>query len=85
MMSKHNKYWTNFWGDITQEGFYARSPDYLEIVKNVRRGVWNAPYVTDAYLIDAETVGKIGISPFHETTYEFDIQFCADLREKVNI
>ncbi|KAF7399331.1 hypothetical protein HZH68_007923 [Vespula germanica] len=31
------KAWSNFWGAITDDGFYARSFDYMEIVKNERR------------------------------------------------
>lgn len=31
------KAWSNFWGAITVDGFYARSFDYMEIIKNERR------------------------------------------------
>lgn len=31
------KAWSNFWGAITDDGFYARSFDYMEIIKNERR------------------------------------------------
>ncbi|KAI4501102.1 hypothetical protein M0802_003905 [Mischocyttarus mexicanus] len=31
------KAWSNFWGAITDDGFYARSFDYMEIVNNKRR------------------------------------------------
>lgn len=33
------KMWSNFWGAIMDDGFYARSFDYIEIVKNERRYV----------------------------------------------
>merc|ERR1719427_1119046 len=52
MMSKYQKFWSNFWGDISADGYYARSPDYLDIVKNLRRGVWNSPFVALVYLIN---------------------------------
>ena len=29
--------WSNFWGSLTTDGFYARSIDYMEIVKGERR------------------------------------------------
>ena len=32
-------------------GYYARSPDYMEIVQANRIGVWNVPFITGAYLI----------------------------------
>jgi procollagen-lysine,2-oxoglutarate 5-dioxygenase len=31
------KTWSNFWGAITDDGFYARSTDYMEIIHNERR------------------------------------------------
>jgi len=37
MMSRPYKAWSNFWGAITVDGFYARSTDYMEIVSNDRR------------------------------------------------
>jgi procollagen-lysine,2-oxoglutarate 5-dioxygenase len=32
MLLRPEKTWSNFWGDITDEGFYKRSPDYLDII-----------------------------------------------------
>jgi hypothetical protein len=31
------KAWSNFWGALTADGFYARSMDYMEIIHNNRR------------------------------------------------
>ncbi|PSN33660.1 Procollagen-lysine [Blattella germanica] len=31
------KAWSNFWGALTTDGFYARSMDYMEIIHNERR------------------------------------------------
>lgn len=31
--------WSNFWGSLTTDGFYARSIDYMEIVQGQRRWV----------------------------------------------
>ena len=31
MMRKQTQ-WSNFWGGISESGFYARSPDYMDIV-----------------------------------------------------
>nr|CAD7196666.1 unnamed protein product [Timema douglasi] len=31
------KAWSNFWGALTSDGFYARSMDYMEIIHNERR------------------------------------------------
>lgn len=33
MMTKYEKLWSNFWGGVGSDGFYARSEDYIDIVK----------------------------------------------------
>ncbi|KAG8231866.1 hypothetical protein J437_LFUL011771 [Ladona fulva] len=38
MLTRPQKAWSNFWGALTAEGFYARSMDYMEIVRNERNG-----------------------------------------------
>ncbi|CAK9803292.1 Procollagen-lysine,2-oxoglutarate 5-dioxygenase 1 [Anthophora quadrimaculata] len=37
LLVRPSKMWSNFWGAIMDDGFYARSFDYMEIVKNERR------------------------------------------------
>jgi procollagen-lysine,2-oxoglutarate 5-dioxygenase len=32
MILRPEKAWSNFWGDFTDEGFYKRSPDYMDII-----------------------------------------------------
>lgn len=36
MLSKYKKLWSNFWGAIGEDGYYARSEDYIEIVQYKR-------------------------------------------------
>ena len=33
MMTVHEKLWSNFWGAIGDDGYYARADDYVDIVK----------------------------------------------------
>ena len=33
MMTVHEKLWSNFWGAVGDDGYYARSDDYIDIVK----------------------------------------------------
>ena len=37
LLVRPKEYWSNFWGSLTDDGFYARSHDYVQIVKNERR------------------------------------------------
>ena len=43
--------WSNYWGLLSSDGYYARSFDYMDIVRNDRRGLWNAPYISSCYLV----------------------------------
>lgn len=37
MMIRPGEVWSNFWGSINAQGYYARSHDYMDIVKdNIR-------------------------------------------------
>ena len=40
LLVRPEKMFSNFWGDLASDGFYARSRDYLTIVANERRWVW---------------------------------------------
>lgn len=33
MLSRHKEVWSNFWGALSEGGFYARSHDYIAIVE----------------------------------------------------
>lgn len=51
LLSIPDKLWSNFWGSLSGEGYYARSHDYVDILKGTRRGLWNVPYISQAYLM----------------------------------
>lgn len=51
--------WSNFWGAISDKGFYARSSDYMSIVNNEVRGIWNVPFISSCYLIKAKILNKL--------------------------
>ena len=48
--------WSNFWGALSSDGYYARSADYMEIVNNDRRGLWNVPHISSCYLISGSVI-----------------------------
>ncbi|XP_054893141.1 procollagen-lysine,2-oxoglutarate 5-dioxygenase 2 isoform X2 [Poeciliopsis prolifica] len=51
LVTRHGKLWSNFWGALSLDGYYARSEDYVDIVQRKRVGVWNIPYMAHIYLI----------------------------------
>uniref|UniRef100_A0AAQ4Q992 procollagen-lysine 5-dioxygenase n=1 Tax=Gasterosteus aculeatus aculeatus TaxID=481459 RepID=A0AAQ4Q992_GASAC len=78
MLSKHGKLWSNFWGALSPEGFYSRSEDYIEIVQAKRIGLWNVPYITQAYLIKGSVLrSKLSqVSLYVEEGMDPDMVFC---------
>lgn len=36
MLSRHGKLWSNFWGALSTDEYYARSEDYVELVQRKR-------------------------------------------------
>ncbi|XP_069690681.1 procollagen-lysine,2-oxoglutarate 5-dioxygenase 1 isoform X2 [Periplaneta americana] len=77
------KAWSNFWGALTADGFYARSMDYMEIIHNERRGVWNVPYVSGCYLVNASLIKQPETKPSYvHNQLDADMAFCYNMREK---
>ncbi|RZF36466.1 hypothetical protein LSTR_LSTR009562 [Laodelphax striatellus] len=66
MVVRPYKAWSNFWGALTKEGYYQRSFDYMSIGYGDRRGVWNVPYISSAYLLNSTLLKK------HKPNYELD-------------
>uniref|UniRef100_A0AAQ4PY35 procollagen-lysine 5-dioxygenase n=1 Tax=Gasterosteus aculeatus aculeatus TaxID=481459 RepID=A0AAQ4PY35_GASAC len=85
MLSKHGKLWSNFWGALSPEGFYSRSEDYIEIVQAKRIGLWNVPYITQAYLIKGSVLrSKLSqVSLYVEEGMDPDMVFCRSIRDQV--
>ncbi|XP_069070003.1 procollagen-lysine,2-oxoglutarate 5-dioxygenase 2 isoform X2 [Pleurodeles waltl] len=56
LVTRHGKLWSNFWGALSPDGYYARSEDYVDIVQGNRKGLWNVPYMANVYLIKGQTL-----------------------------
>lgn len=77
------KAWSNFWGALSTDGFYARSTDYMEIVNNERRGLWNVPYINSCYLVNATLLSdKDTRATYVHESLDPDMAFCHNLRDK---
>lgn len=84
MLSKHGKLWSNFWGALSPEGYYSRSEDYIEIVQGKRIGLWNVPYITQAYLIKGSVLrSKLSqVSLYVDEGMDPDMVFCRSIRDQ---
>ncbi|XP_066581047.1 procollagen-lysine,2-oxoglutarate 5-dioxygenase [Prorops nasuta] len=77
------KAWSNFWGAITNDGFYARSFDYMEIIENERRGLWNVPFVSSCYLVNATLIKNKETRPsYMEDDFDPEMSFAHANRER---
>lgn len=79
---KGNELWTNYWGDLDEKGFYKRSFDYLDIINGVKRGCWNVPYITSAFLIKRDIIESTPGLFMDNMEMDADMRMCANLRKK---
>ncbi|EEB15965.1 Procollagen-lysine,2-oxoglutarate 5-dioxygenase 3 precursor, putative [Pediculus humanus corporis] len=83
MLVRPFKAWSNFWGGIAEDGFYARSFDYMDLVNNEKRGLWNVPYISGCYLINGTVIRNDETKPSYvEGALDPDMAFCHHMREK---
>ncbi|PIO75240.1 hypothetical protein TELCIR_02729 [Teladorsagia circumcincta] len=82
MLAQPGKMFTNFWGDIAPNGYYARSEDYIAIVQRKRVGVWNVPFITTALLINKEKMKEMKTPYFYDKSLDVDMSFCKWARDK---
>jgi len=88
IMTRYGKLWSNFWGSIGNDGFYARSDDYIDIVEYRRIGVFNVPYINSVYLMHSDLVDDLlvtfegeNVSPWYRGNFDYDMAFAANMRE----
>nr|CDJ80155.1 Oxoglutarate iron-dependent oxygenase domain containing protein [Haemonchus contortus] len=82
LLAQPGKMFTNFWGDIAPNGYYARSEDYMAIVQRKRVGFWNVPFVTSAVLINKEKMKEMKTPYFYDKILDPDMSFCKWARDK---
>ncbi|XP_062821572.1 procollagen-lysine,2-oxoglutarate 5-dioxygenase 1 [Anolis carolinensis] len=84
LVSRIGKLWSNFWGALSAEGYYARSEDYMDIVQGRRKGLWNVPYISSVYLVQGGLLRSrfSNPKPFHHGKLDADMAFCHNLREQ---
>ncbi|XP_068094846.1 procollagen-lysine,2-oxoglutarate 5-dioxygenase 1 isoform X2 [Hyperolius riggenbachi] len=84
MVSHLQDLWSNFWGAISKEGFYARSEDYIDIVQRQRIGIWNVPYISNVYLVKGKILrGRLGqYDMFRSGSLDPDMAMCDNIRKQ---
>ncbi|KAM6434446.1 procollagen-lysine,2-oxoglutarate 5-dioxygenase 1 [Liasis olivaceus] len=84
LVSRMGKLWSNFWGALSAEGYYARSEDYVDIVQRRRVGLWNVPYISSVYLIKGSVLRSqlAHLDLFHSGKMDADMALCHNIREQ---
>ncbi|RVE46862.1 hypothetical protein evm_008507 [Chilo suppressalis] len=83
MLVRPGQAWSNFWGAINSAGFYARSADYMDIVYQAVRGVWNVPFITNCYLMKMSLFRNTEAKSvtYSSEDVDADMAFCSNLRQ----
>ncbi|XP_058450895.1 procollagen-lysine,2-oxoglutarate 5-dioxygenase [Malaya genurostris] len=79
MINRPEKVWSNFWGALSAQGFYARSTDYIDIVGQKVIGIWNVPYISTVYLVKAAVLPDVN---YELPNTDPDMAFCWHMRSK---
>ncbi|KAM4652728.1 procollagen-lysine,2-oxoglutarate 5-dioxygenase 1 [Discoglossus pictus] len=84
LVSRNENLFSNFWGAISSDGFYARSEDYIDIVQRQRIGIWNVPYISSVYLVKGSALRTSlkHYDMYHSVSMDPDMTFCKNVREK---
>ncbi|BFZ23213.1 hypothetical protein BsWGS_26252 [Bradybaena similaris] len=83
MLKRPSKLWSNFWGALNPDGFYARSEDYMDIVNYIKVGLWNVPHITNIMLIQGRHLPALKDAYTYNSNIDPDMSFCQLAREKV--
>lgn len=79
--------YSNFWGGISEKGYYVRTPEYMEIIERQKRGSFSVPMIHSCLLIDLrdERTHSLRFSPDPATAgtpFDDIISFAFSAREK---
>lgn len=83
LVKKQNELFSNFWGEVDENGFYKRSDDYLAIVNRTKVGTFDAKYINSCFVIHRPLVESI--QNFYKLNYkkiwDYDVTFAYNCRQ----
>lgn len=83
MLKRPGKAWSNFWGALSSDGFYARSEDYMDIIEYKKVGLWNVPHIANALLIQGHYLPAFKQAHSQNLNLDPDMSFSKVARNKV--
>jgi len=81
LLKDPNSNWSNFWGEISESGWYQRSHDYMEIVNEQRRGLWNVPYINGVIMMQRRVV-EHNTDMYQKGVGDAEMKMCQTLRDR---
>lgn len=88
LMLKPHTLFSNFWGAVSESGWYKRSDNYVNIIERKTIGHFEVPYVTGNILMKKEILLRNDDITREHKDWELDMNICFNLRtngEKINI
>lgn len=84
LLVRPEKMFSNFWGDLASDGFYARSRDYTTIINYERRGVWNVPFISQAVLMAGSWLRRTAhdLPSWASDVFDTNMAFAAWMRQR---
>ena len=83
LVKNYNELFSNFWGEVDENGFYKRSNDYLSIVNRLNTGIFTAKYINSCFVIHRSLVESI--ENFYKLNYkeawDYDVTFAYNCRQ----
>ncbi|XP_005094861.1 procollagen-lysine,2-oxoglutarate 5-dioxygenase 1 [Aplysia californica] len=83
LLKRPGKLWSNFWGALNRDGYYARSEDYMDIVEYTKVGLWNVPFVASVLLIQGQRLPLLRDAYTNNPDLDADMSFCEKARQEV--
>lgn len=87
-MLKPDSVFSNFWGAVSESGWYKRSEDYLDIVERKKIGIFEVPFINGNILITKECYSRNDDITREHKDWELDMNICFNFRtngEKMHI
>ena len=82
LVKKQNELFSNYWGDVDENGFYKRSNNYIDIVNRNIKGLFKAKYINSCFILSkniAESIQNF-YKLNHKSNNDYDITFANNCR-----
>ena len=82
LILKKNELFSNFWGDVDDNGFYKRSDNYISIVNRTQTGKFDAKYINSCFFMP-RTIAQLVLNFYklnYKNNWDYDVTFSHNCR-----